>query len=68
MEIKEHDQGEDFFLASSLFLDANDMDVCKELNMQWMRKLKLNGVDAWIIQSKKCNGDARIRKITTQKV
>jgi hypothetical protein len=42
-----------FFLASSLFLDANDMDVCKELNMQWMRKLKLNGVDAWIIQSKK---------------
>jgi hypothetical protein len=34
--------------------DASDMDVCKELKMMWIsnEKLKLNGVDAWIIQSK----------------
>jgi hypothetical protein len=34
MEKKEHDHGEEFF--SSLFLDANDMNVCKEPNVQWI--------------------------------
>jgi hypothetical protein len=28
-EMKEHDHGEDF-------LNASDMDVCNELNMQWI--------------------------------
>jgi hypothetical protein len=48
--MSKHDHGEDFFF---FFLDANDMDACKGLNMQWMRKhIKLNRVDAWIVKSK----------------
>jgi len=33
-----------------IFLDADELYACKELNMMWMRKLK--EVDAWTIQSK----------------
>jgi hypothetical protein len=33
-----------------IFLDADELYACKELNMMWMRKL--NEVDAWMIQSK----------------
>ena len=33
-----------------IFLDVDELYVCKELNMMWMRKL--NEVDAWMIQSR----------------
>jgi hypothetical protein len=34
LEMREHDYGEkNIFL---LFLDASDLDACKELNMQWI--------------------------------
>jgi len=33
-----------------IFLDADELYACKELNMMWMRKL--NEVDALMIQSK----------------
>ena len=33
-----------------IFLDADELYACKELNMMWMGKL--NEVDAWTIQCK----------------
>jgi len=33
-----------------IFLDADELYACRELNMMWMGKL--NEVDAWMIQSR----------------
>jgi len=43
-----------------IFLDANELYACKELNMMWMSKL--NEVDAWMIQSKHAVVCKKIKK------
>jgi len=49
-----------------IFLDADELYAWKELNMMWM--IKLNEVDAWMIQSKHAVVCKKIKNITTHKV
>jgi len=53
-----------------IFLDADELYACKELNMMWIwyEKCKLHGVDAWMIQSKHALVYKKNKNITTHNV